>query len=98
MASLIRVNLYRTGVLCALIVAGCSVIGGLSLLAEIVTQRGSREGNTLLAGFGLMLLLISLLALFVSTVCSDMLKSSSKNTSLDASCRLGTREGEEWLD
>jgi hypothetical protein len=99
MESPIRVRLYRTGALCALIVSGCSGVLGLSLLVEVLAESGSREGNTLLATFGLTLLLISLFTLFVSGACWDLLQSRSGDTSfLNARFGHTTRDSEERLE
>jgi hypothetical protein len=78
MTVLTRMRLYQVGILCMLVVAvGCAALA-LSLLAGTITGNGSREGDIIRIGFGLLLLFASFLFVFFSSVLRNSSKSRCK--------------------
>ena len=68
MSSLSRPNLQWSLLLCGLIGAVCSGLGAIWFLQEIAEGNHSNEGNILLVGSGLLLLLISVFLLAISAI------------------------------
>jgi hypothetical protein len=68
MSSLSRHNLQRSLLLCGLIGAVCSGLGAIWFLRELAEGNHSNEGSILLAGSGLLLLLISVFIVAIGAI------------------------------
>jgi hypothetical protein len=79
MSLLTRSRLFGAGVICASIAAVCFALLALLLLTGAFIAKGSREGEILRIGFGVLFLFISFLFVFFGSALRNSSKSRSKN-------------------